>query len=97
MKNWNEPRYGCYKPDPDAFIFSIDLNKIYRPINDSGAIYCQSGYGPSFGYTSLSFGATEMNRVNACFCYTNGNGTYNYYTIPHDSKGNNEVTGEGKK
>ena len=37
--------------DKDAFLFSFDLMKTYDAIEGKETIYCDSSYGPTFGYT----------------------------------------------
>ena len=39
-----------YKDDQNAFIFSIDKQKIYPYKKDEGAICCAENKGPSFGF-----------------------------------------------
>ena len=41
--------FGDYKVDTEALIFSTDMMQIFRPTKVSCAIFCDSGYGPSFG------------------------------------------------
>ena len=38
-----------YKEDPNAFLFSLDKQKIYSHKNNGKAIYASSSYGPLFG------------------------------------------------
>ena len=46
-KNWNSSS-GCVQ-DPNAFIFSLDYMKIYKPKNgNTGYIHCASDHGPYF-------------------------------------------------
>ena len=86
--------FGDYKVDADALIFSIDLRQIYRPTKVSCAIFCDSGYGPSFGCQSLII---NSNLENGSYCYTKG--MFNsYFDIAEEPKShNNVVTGEGSK
>lgn len=97
MQNWRQYDNDYTKSDPDAFIFSLDLNKIYKPSNPSHAIYTFAGYGPCFGERSLSFVGNPMNSKNESRCWTNGYGGWNPFNIPADLEGNNEVTGQGSK
>ena len=46
---WSSPSSGEYKDDPNAFLFSLDKQKIYSYKNDKKAIYCYKDYGPCFG------------------------------------------------
>ena len=58
MKNWRGDWYWWfatnYKRDEKAFIFSINLKKIYRPTDVDKAIVCDKNWGPDFGENSLS-------------------------------------------
>ena len=46
---WTSPTSGEYKDDPNAFLFSLDKQKIYSYKNDKKAIYCHKDWGPTFG------------------------------------------------
>ena len=46
---WTSSNGEC-KDDPNAFLFSIDKQKIYSYKNDGKAIYTNKNYGPAFGY-----------------------------------------------
>jgi hypothetical protein len=46
---WTSPTSGEHKDDPNAFLFSLDKQKIYSYKNDKKAIYCYKDYGPGFG------------------------------------------------
>ena len=46
---WTSSTSGEYKDDPNAFLFSLDKQKIYSYKNDKNAIYCYKDYGPTFG------------------------------------------------
>jgi hypothetical protein len=49
-QTWNHT--GSWKADPNSFIFSL-INKLNKPIkikcSQGYGIYCQNGYGPTFG------------------------------------------------
>ena len=51
QQSWDDKSF--YKKDEKAFIFSIDRKQIYRVVQAQNAIYSHSGWGPSFGNTSL--------------------------------------------
>ena len=40
---------SIFKDDKNAFLFSLDKNKIYSYKNDGNAIFCCSDFGPCFG------------------------------------------------
>ena len=46
---WSSPSSGEYKDDPNAFLFSLDKQKIYSYKKDGKAIYNRKDLGPSFG------------------------------------------------
>ena len=46
---WTSPTSGEYKDDPNAFLFSLDKQKIYSYKKDGNAIYNRKDYGPNFG------------------------------------------------
>ena len=46
---WSSPSSGEYKDDPNAFLFSLDKQKIYSYKKDGKAIFNFKGYGPTFG------------------------------------------------
>ena len=88
---WTSSTGGEYKDDPNAFLFSLDEQKIYSYKNDKKAIYCNKNYGPTFG-----------NGTDICICqhgiqekhlYTNessSNCSYNY------NGDNNALSEDGK-
>ena len=46
---WTSSTNGEYKDDPNAFLFSLDKQKIYSYNKNGKAIYCYKDYGPKFG------------------------------------------------
>ena len=44
-----ESNSGNYKDDKNAFLFSLDKQRIYSYKNDGNAINCNKNYGPNFG------------------------------------------------
>ena len=46
---WSSPTSFEYKDDPNAFLFSLDKQKIYSYKNNGNAIYNGKDYGPCFG------------------------------------------------
>jgi hypothetical protein len=85
-----------YKSDENAFIFSIDRQKIYRPVASQKAIYSKSTWGPSFGCDALGLTGDQLNAEDGGHCFTNGDHNGPIYRIKCDSQGIHEVTGEGK-
>ena len=96
MKHWQSPWLAGYVGDPEAFLFSLDLQKKYRIQNSSQAIYVSGSYGPIFGNKDLEFKAnlSKLNEENGCYCYTGH--PESVYKVPNDEDRNNEMTGEGK-
>ena len=86
-----------YKYDKNAFLFSLDKNKIYSTKNNNSyTIFCGVNYGPSFGYNK-SYKSTigiEGNPIREKKLYTcesdsdsfDFNGDYN--ALSEDGKGN---------
>ena len=85
-----------YKADENAFIYSIDRQKIYRPVASQKAIYSKSTWGPSFGCDALGLAGDQLNAEDGGHCFTNGDHNGPIYRIKCDSQGIHEVTGEGK-
>jgi hypothetical protein len=65
-QTWNHA-YGCYKADPNSFIFSL-INEFNKPIkikcSQSNSIYCSSDYGPSFGMNDLHIADKSNININ---------------------------------
>ena len=47
---WESTSNEVFKDDKNAFVFSLDKQKIYSYKNDGKAIRCHKNYGPCFGY-----------------------------------------------
>ena len=93
MQSWDSQTK--WKADEKAFIYSIDRQQIYRVIDSQKALYCSSGFGPSFGWAALGLAGDPLNEENGGWCYTNGYEDAPIYGIKSDAQGNHEVTGEG--
>ena len=63
---WESPKDGFYKDDKNAFLFSIDKQKIYPYKNDGYAIWCGRNGGPTFGigdnFSSIYIGKNPINK-----------------------------------
>ena len=70
----------------------MSFSKKYPVTSGQKAIYCSSGYGPSFdsGNSNLGLGYEPMNGNNNGRSYL-GEG----YNIPADSEGKSILTGDG--
>ena len=69
---------GNYKKDNDAFVFSMDTRSKYMSTNSDKSIYCNSGYGPTFGNGHdlyLANGFFTAANSNYCAC------PYTYKTV----------------
>ena len=49
-QTWQSDSNGAFKDDKNAFLFSLDKQKIYSYKNDNKAINNHKDYGPTFGY-----------------------------------------------
>ena len=50
---WSSSSNNEYKEDPNAFLFSLDKQKIYSHKNNGKAICVLNSYGPYFGYSEI--------------------------------------------
>lgn len=75
---------GNYKKDQDAFVFSLDTRSKYMSTNNN-SIYCNSGYGPTFG------GGHDLYLAN-CFL-TAGNSNYCNSPNTYKTSKKSELTG----
>jgi len=80
-KKWDSSS-GCVA-DPNAFIFSLDYMKIYKPKNGkTGYIHCASDHGPYFcgtiGMVSNYFSSNNHYEQNVNNCYDGGEQNKNY-------------------
>ena len=84
-----------YKTGSNGFIFSLDNKEIYYNKNSSYNIYCNSGYGPSFGgghdfYLCNNCNTSYSSYDNSDHSYqTNGKkyamaGTNNFYVKDYE-------------
>lgn len=46
---WEPKKDPKFKEDKNAFLFSLDKQKMYDCINEDNAIFCGANFGPSFG------------------------------------------------
>ncbi len=59
--SWDESPY--YKNDPNAFIYSVDLNQKFKLNNSATNLLMNGSYGPFFGNNDM-FLAQAMNTFN---------------------------------
>ena len=67
-----------YKEDPNAFLFSLDKQKIYSHKNNGKAIYACSSYGPYFGNSDICICSNCINEKKMYTYESNDNTWYNY-------------------
>ena len=67
---WSSHTVGENKEDPNAFLFSLDKQKIYSHKNNGEAIYAGSSYGPYFGNAEIIICGNCIKEKNL---YTNLN------------------------
>ena len=67
-----------YKEDPNAFLFSLDKQKIYSHKNNGKAIYAYSSYGPCFGNNEIYIYGNCINEKKMYTYESNDNTWYNY-------------------
>lgn len=51
--SWDSPEEAIFIEDKNAFIFSLDLKKVYFPEDYHHAIHISKEFGPDFGYDDL--------------------------------------------
>ena len=82
--NWESS--GGFKNDPSAFLFSVDLGQKYPVTTATHAIYCNSGYGPTFG-TGHDIVVNENFKTT---CYVNP--SFYYASHPKHANGQSALT-----
>ena len=71
---------GNYKDDKNAFLFSLDKQKIYSYKNNGKAIFCYKDYGPTFGCChDIYIGKYAIQEKKLSTYESNSNGSYNFY------------------
>jgi len=92
-QSWDQS--SSYKTGSNGFIFSLDSKEIYYNKNSSNNIYCNSGYGPTFGgghdfYLCNNCNNDYSSYNNSDHSYqTNGKkcamaGTYNFFVKDYE-------------
>ena len=90
------PGNGSFRADSDAFIFSLDYQRVYGPYDTKKAVKHHELLGPNFGGTSLGIFNALMSERDAGLSIPNRKGTNNFCSIPVDREGDNVITGVGK-
>ena len=76
----DSPESSTNKDDKNAFLFSLDKQKIYPYNNDGYAIECKKDWGPTFGkdLSSIYVGPNfiQQKELNT---YESGNKSYNFF------------------
>ena len=77
---WSSPSSSEWKDDPNAFLFSLDKNKIYPYKKDGKAIYNYKGCGPYFGNgTDLYIGQHGIQEKHLWTNESSSNPSYDYF------------------
>lgn len=61
-KQWDSSCF--FKDDSKAFLFSLDLHKIYPHKQNGKAIHCMYNFGPIFGFSSIAVGGHALEKDN---------------------------------
>ena len=84
---------GEYKDDPNAFLFSLDKQKIYSYKKNGKSIYANRNYGPTFGGAhDIHIGQNVIQEKHLYTFESASNCSYNYNgdnnALSEDGKGN---------
>ena len=76
---WTSSENEEYKDDPNAFLFSLDKQRIYSYNKNGKAIRNYRRYGPSFGDCDTYIGQHCIEKKTLyTFCESNSSSSYNY-------------------
>ena len=80
-QTWESTKDGKYKEDINAFLFSIDKQKLYPYIKDGKALMTKDDWGPTFGnsYSSIYIGANPIQEKQLHTNESNSEASYNFY------------------
>ena len=78
---WKSTSSCEYKDDINAFLFSLDKQKIYSYKKDGKALDLYKSYGPTFGVgpSSIYIGDSPIQNKYLCTNETNSSASYNFY------------------
>ena len=78
---WKSPSSFVYKDDINAFLFSLDKNKIYPYKKDGNALELEKNYGPTFGVgpSSIYIGGSPIQQKCLCTNESNSRASYNFF------------------
>ena len=88
---WTSPTSGEFKDDPNAFLFSLDKQKIYSYKKNGKAICCYKDYGPTFGCGYTIY--IGQHGIQEKHLYTYESGSSCSYNFNGD---NNALSEDGK-
>lgn len=91
-ESWETPNGNKWKQDPNAFLFSCDLETVYPVVDTNKAIFCQAEFGPYFGNCDLGIHGQPFNGKENGYCRIGQS-----YDVPEDVYGASELTGELNK
>ena len=88
---WESHAGGEYKDDKNAFLFSLDKQKIYSFKNNGKAIYNYKDYGPTFGGFDIHIRQHGIQEKHLYTYESYSDSSYNYYgdknALSEDGKG----------
>ena len=88
---WSSSSSGEYKDDPNAFLFSLDKQKIYSYKKDGYAIYSHKNCGPTFGSGHDIYIGQNCIQEKQLYTYESySSGSYNF------NGDNNALSEDGK-
>ena len=76
---WESHTGGEYKDDKNAFLFSLDKQKIYSFKNNGKAIYNYKDYGPTFGGFDIHIRQHGIQEKHLYTYESYSDSSYNYY------------------
>lgn len=85
---WKSDKYGKDKADKNAFLFSLDKQKIYPIKEYKNAIYVKDDYGPTFGCGSTLYVSSNPINSRNSFTYES------YYDTNYEFYGDSDALSE---
>ena len=91
-ETWESPTNVKRKDDKNAFLFSLDKQKIYSYKKDGNALECKNDWGPTFGIepSSIYIGPNPIQEKQLCTNESNEKASYNF------RRDNNALSEDGK-
>jgi archaellum component FlaC len=92
-QTWQSDSKGKFIDDKNAFLFSLDKQKIYSYKNDNKAIFNYKDYGPTFGNEFTLFICS--NCIQEKYSYTSESHSSSSYNFDGDNNALSESNGNG--